>query len=137
MLPEPGITMPRLPVYEHDHGFYATPMENGLRFAGTAEFAGLAAPPDYRRAAILLEHGRRMFPGLGTSGASQWMGPRPSLPDNLPVIDRSPRFARVHFAFGHSHFGLMGAAVTGRLIADLVLGRPASIDLAPYRATRF
>jgi D-amino-acid dehydrogenase len=136
MLPNPGI-VPRLPVYNHDHGFYATPMENGLRFAGTAEFAGLDAPPDYRRAKILLRHAKAMFPGLDASGASEWMGRRPSLPDNLPVIDRSPRFPAVHYAFGHSHFGLMGAAVTGRLIAELVSGAPSSIDLAPYRVTRF
>ena len=73
----------------------------------------------------------------GSSGASEWMGHRPSLPDNLPVIDRSPRFPAVHYAFGHSHFGLMGAAVTGRLIAELVSGASPSIDLAPYRVTRF
>jgi D-amino-acid dehydrogenase len=136
MLPDPGI-MPRLPVMDHDRGFYATPMENGLRFAGTAEFAGLETPPDYRRARILLEHGKAMFPGIETAGATEWMGPRPSLPDNLPVIDRSPRFPRAYFAFGHSHFGLMGAAVTGKLTAALVAGRPPPLDLTPYRATRF
>jgi D-amino-acid dehydrogenase len=136
MLPNPGI-MPRLPVYNHDRSFYATPMENGLRFAGTAEFAGVDAAPDYRRAEILLRHAKAMFPGLDTSGASDWMGRRPSLPDNLPVIDRSPRFPRVAYAFGHSHFGLMGAAVTGKLVASLVIGAPPAIDLEPYRITRF
>jgi D-amino-acid dehydrogenase len=136
MLPNPGV-MPRLPVYNHDHNFYATPMETGLRFAGTAEFAGVDAAPDYRRAKVLLHHAKAMFPGLDAGGASEWMGRRPSLPDNLPVIDRSPRFPRVHYAFGHSHFGLMGAAVTGKLMAELVRGAPSSIDLRPYRITRF
>jgi D-amino-acid dehydrogenase len=136
MLPNPGV-MPRLPVLNYDQSFYATPMENGLRFAGTAEFAGVDAPPDYRRAKILLEHGKAMFPGLDATGATEWMGRRPSLPDNLPVIDRSPRFPAVYYAFGHSHFGLMGAAVTGKLIAELVSDAPSSIDLAPYRVTRF
>jgi D-amino-acid dehydrogenase len=137
MLPNPGVPMPRLPVLAADHSFYATPMENGLRFAGTAEFAGVDAAPDYRRAKILLELGKKMFPGLEATGATEWMGRRPSLPDNLPVIDRSPRFPAVHYAFGHSHFGLMGAAVTGKLIAELIAGKPSSIDLAPYRVTRF
>jgi glycine/D-amino acid oxidase-like deaminating enzyme len=137
MLPKPGVTMPRLPVLDYDHSFYATPMENGLRFAGTAEFAGIDAPPDYRRAKILLQHGKAMFPGLDASGATEWMGRRPSLPDNLPVIDRSPRFSSVYYAFGHSHFGLMGAAVTGKLIAELASDATSSIDLAPYCVTRF
>jgi D-amino-acid dehydrogenase len=136
MLPDPGI-MPRLPILNHDRGFYATPMENGLRLAGTAEFAGLEAPPDYGRAKILLRHAEAMFPGLRTAGATEWMGSRPSLPDNLPVIDRSPRFRNVVFAFGHSHFGLMGAAVTGKLVAELTRGATPSIDLRPYRVTRF
>jgi D-amino-acid dehydrogenase len=136
MLPDPGI-MPRIPVQNYDHGFYATPMENGLRFAGTVEFAGVDAPPDYRRAEILLRLGKEMYPALNTDGATQWMGCRPSLPDSLPVIDRSPRFPKVHYAFGHSHFGLMGAAITGKLVAELVAGTPSSIDLAPYRITRF
>ena len=31
---------------------YATPMEGGLRVAGTVEFAGLSAPPDWARAQV-------------------------------------------------------------------------------------
>ena len=136
MLPDPGVT-PRLPVSNRDHGFAATPMENGLRFAGTVEIAGLDAPPDFRRARVLLQHGKEMYPGLRTAGMTEWMGSRPSLPDGLPVIDVAPNFPSVHLAFGHSHYGLMGAAMTGKLIAELVTGVPPSIDLAPYSVRRF
>jgi D-amino-acid dehydrogenase len=65
------------------------------------------------------------------------MGCRPSLPDGLPVIDVSPRFPSIFFAFGHSHYGLMGGAITGKLIAELATGAAPSIDLAPYSADRF
>ena len=41
--------------------FVAMPMETGLRFAGTVELAGVRASPDWRRARILLEQGRRML----------------------------------------------------------------------------
>jgi D-amino-acid dehydrogenase len=136
MLPNPGV-FPRLPASNKDHGFAATPMENGLRFAGTVEIGGVDASPDYRRAKILLQHGKGMYPGLNTEGMTEWMGCRPSLPDGLPVIDVSPRFPSVFFAFGHSHYGLMGAAITGKLIAELATGAAPSIDLAPYRADRF
>ena len=136
MLPNPGI-VPRLPISNRDHSFAATPMENGLRFAGTVEIAGLDAPPDYRRARVLLEHGKGMYSGLDTEGMTLWMGCRPSLPDGLPVIDVSPKFPSILFAFGHSHYGLMGAAITGKLIAELATGATPSIDLAPYRADRF
>ena len=135
-LPNPGVA-PRIPVVNRDFSFTITPMENGLRFAGTAEFAGLEAPPELRRARMLLAHAVRMLPGIVGTGATEWMGSRPSLPDTLPVIDRSPRYANVYFAFGHGHFGVSEAPTTGRLIAELVGGRPPSLDLSPYRATRF
>src|SRR5260221_2352960 len=45
--------MPRIPVSDGEGKFATTPMEMGLRFAGTVELAGLNAPPDWRRAKIL------------------------------------------------------------------------------------
>src|SRR5207302_6781491 len=60
-------SMPRIPTADADGKFVATPMDTGLRFAGTVELAGLAAPPDWRRAQILLEQGRKLLPGLATS----------------------------------------------------------------------
>ena len=137
MIAGPGAT-PRGPIMHGERMFAATPMAAGLRLAGTAEFGGLSAPPNYARARALLEHGRRMFPGLDAAAAtSEWMGHRPALPDSLPVIARSPRFASVFFAFGHGHLGLTAAPITGRLIADLVAGRPPSLDIAPFAADRF
>ncbi len=65
------------------------------------------------------------------------MGNRPATPDSLPVIGRSPRQGNVIYAFGHGHLGLTQAAVTGRLVADIVAGRDSGVDLAPYSIARF
>jgi D-amino-acid dehydrogenase len=62
---------------------------------------------------------------------------RPSLPDSLPVIARSPRHPSVFFAFGHGHLGLSLAAVTGRLVAELASGQRPAVDVAAYRVDRF
>lgn len=132
----PGIE-PRHPITFADRHFVATPMEMGLRLAGTDELAGLAAPPNYARARLLLDLGRRMFNGLDTSRYTMWMGHRPGMPDTLPVIGRSPRFADVYFAFGHGHTGLTAAPMTGQLIADLIAGRKPRIDVRPFRIDRF
>ena len=132
----PGVDV-RLPVISGDLRFCITPMAAGLRLAGTVEFAGLDAPPDPSRPAIMVEHARRMLPALKTAPASHWMGFRPSMPDSLPVIGRSPHFGNVFFAFGHGHLGLTLAAVTGRAIADLAAGRAPAFDVAPFRAERF
>ena len=112
-------------------------MDEGLRLAGTSEFAGLDAAPDYRRAEVLRRQARDLFPDANIDDYSQWMGPRPSLPDSLPVIGASKRHAGIYYAFGHQHVGLTCAPKTGRLIADLVAGRTPNIDLAPYRVDRF
>jgi len=135
-IPEPGVT-PKIPVSNRDYSFAVTPMEMGLRFAGTAEFADVDATPDWRRADVLLELGAQMFPGLRSSNATRWMGGRPSLPDGLPVLDRSPLHHKAFFAFGNGHFGLMAAPMMGKAIAELVAGQTPSIDLSPFRANRF
>jgi len=136
MVPRPGISL-GLPVSDGGRGYYATPMAGGLRIAGTVELGGLTAPPNWRRADILLGHARRLLPDLDTAGSERWMGFRPSMPDSLPVISRSPRFRRVLFAFGHGHLGLTLAAVTGRLVADLAADKTPIVDPRPYRVDRF
>ncbi len=135
-LPDPGV-MPRLPIYSTWRGIVCTPLEHGLRLAGTVELGGLEAPPDWRRAEVLLTHARRWLPGIAADGASRWMGFRPSMPDSIPVISASPRHANAFFAFGHGHCGLGLGAKTGRLVADLVAGRDPGLDMAPYRVDRF
>jgi D-amino-acid dehydrogenase len=134
-------TMPRIPTADADGKFVATPMDTGLRFAGTVELAGLEAPPDWRRAQILLEQGRKMLPGLAASHPQErisvWMGHRPSLPDSLPVLGPSSATPDVIYAFGHGHVGMTSAPMTGKIVADLVAGRPPSIDIRPFSAGRF
>jgi D-amino-acid dehydrogenase len=128
---------PRIPVASGEGKYFVTPMEEGLRVAGTVELAGLDAPPDYRRADALLQHAARLLPGLSPGPAQRWMGHRPSLPDSLPVIGRAPRASNAWLAFGHGHVGLTGAAPTGAIVANLVAGREPFMDIAPFAATRF
>jgi D-amino-acid dehydrogenase len=114
-----------------------TPMDDGLRVAGTVEFAGLEPLPEHRRVEPLLAAARELLPALDIRDYSEWMGHRPCLPDSLPVIDRSRRYGNVFFAFGHGHQGLIGSGPTGRIIADMALGRDPGINLRPYAIDRF
>jgi D-amino-acid dehydrogenase len=129
--------MPRLPVYSNKRAFVCTPLEHGLRIAGTVELGGLEAPPDWRRADVLMTHAKRWLPGLQDRETSRWMGHRPSLPDSVPVISGSPHHRNAFFAFGHGHCGLGLGARTGKLVADLVAKRDPGIDMAPFRIDRF
>jgi len=120
-----------------EHNLMINPMAMGLRLAGSVEFAGLKAPPNYDRAGVLLAKGRELFPHLDASRTTEWMGHRPCLPDSLPVIGPAPGTDNAWLAFGHGHVGMCGGAVTGREIAHLVAGRPTQVDLEPFRANRF
>jgi D-amino-acid dehydrogenase len=135
MLPpaEPGL---RRPVIHGEGAFILVPMEEGVRLASQVEFAGLDAPPDFRRVRGLLPTAKRMLPSLTTEERSAWLGFRPSLPDSLPVIGPSPGLPDAYLAFGHGHLGLTEGPLTGRLIADLVAGRDPGFDLSPYRPGR-
>jgi D-amino-acid dehydrogenase len=136
MYSDPRFTLP-MPVFMPEHKFFVTPMETGLRIAGQSEFAGIDAEPNYARADILAKHMKRIFPDISEADATKWMGRRPSMPDSLPVIGRSTRFANAWYAFGHGHVGLCSGAPTGRIVADLIAGRAPSIDVTPYRPQRF
>jgi D-amino-acid dehydrogenase len=117
--------------------FMVTPTADGIRVGGTVEMAGLDAPPDYRRAKVLVKRAQEALPNLKAEQTSEWMGHRPALPDTVPVIGPSAKRRNVLYATGHGHLGLTYAATTSRLIADLVTGAKPAIDLKPYRVDRF
>ncbi|MES9902061.1 MAG: FAD-binding oxidoreductase [Sedimenticola sp.] len=136
MLNHSGIN-PAMPVMSGEHHFVTTPMAAGLRLAGTSELAGLKRPPNYTRAEVLLKHARRLWPELQGEATERWMGFRPTLPDSLPVLGPSTKIPGLYYAFGHQHLGLTLGAISGELMADMITGQPAKIDMKPYRADRF
>ncbi|WP_088346208.1 MULTISPECIES: FAD-dependent oxidoreductase [Rhodomicrobium] len=136
-LRDPQISL-RLPICAGDDKFVITPLSNGIRLAGTAEFAGLNAPPNWRRSDILLEAAKTILPEIdGAETATRWMGARPSTPDSLPIIGRTPKNPNIICAFGHSHLGLTLGAVTAELVADLVGRRGPNTGIAALRPDRF
>ncbi|VVM40123.1 D-amino acid dehydrogenase 1 [Pseudomonas fluorescens] len=128
----------RLPfaVTSLERKFIMTPMTDGLRLAGTVEFAGLDTPPNMERAWQLHRLSKGLFrEDLSAQDATTWMGFRPSLPDSLPIIDRVCG-GKVLLAFGHQHLGLTQAAVTAEWVGALASLNSAQ-PLALYRLDRF
>ena len=136
MYSEPGVEL-RQPVMFADWKFVANSMRDGLRLAGTAEFAAADRPANARRTRMLERLAGACIDGLDRSQPSRWVGARPSLPDSLPVIGRSHLHPDVVFAFGHGHTGLTASATTARIVAALVAGETPPIDIAPFRPDRY
>lgn len=63
-IPNPAVDL-RIPLLHKTRGFAVTPMEMGMRLAGTVEIAGLEIPMNERRAEVLLRQGKTIFPCHG------------------------------------------------------------------------
>ncbi len=131
-----GVSLSR-PVLYASGGFVNTPVESGLRIAGTVEIAPLDAKPNFRRAEILVKKAQRsLFPGLKHTDGSQWIGARPFMPDTLPVIGPAPGVEDTWLAVVHGQLGITMGPTTGKLVSAMITGRSPAVDLTPYRANR-
>ncbi len=67
---------------------------------------------------------------------NHWAGIRPGSPNGIPFIDRHPEIDNLFINAGHFRNGLAMAPASAQLVSDLMLGRPVSVDPAPYRLNR-
>lgn len=135
-LPEPGIRL-NGPIVDGKQHFGVTPMADGVRLAGTIEFADLDAAPNMARAEMLLPLTKTMLPELNGPIDRKWMGNRPLTPDSLPVLGVAPKAANTILAYGHGQLGLTMGPATGRIVAALARGEDPGIDMTPYRPDRY
>ena len=119
-----------------DSGLYLTPMEQGLRAAGTVELGGLDNPPSKKRIDYVINQAKLLINNLPEPYDS-WMGFRPTLPDFLPVIGKSKFKDNIFYAFGHNHLGWTLGAITGKVIRDSVIERKSNFNLSHFLSSRF
>ena len=103
-----------------ESGMYLTPLHNRLRAVGTVELGGLHSEISQARIDYIARDAKRLLPAL-QDYQNPWLGFRPTLPDCLPVLGRSPKFKNIFYAFGHNHLGWTLGPTTGKLITNLML----------------
>ena len=124
------------PLVFEDRSLILTRFRSGLRAASFVEFAHPDTPPDARKWRALAGHARDL--GLPVTGEGRpWMGARPTLPDYLPAIGRSPAADNLLYAFGHQHLGLTLAPLTASLVAALATGETPPVSLRAFDLSRF
>lgn len=86
----------------------------------------------------MLRRAVEYLPTIGNLSALRvWTGHRAATPDKLPLIGPSNVSDRIWLATGHEGLGITTSLGTGRLLADLLLGRASEISAAPYSPARF
>jgi glycine oxidase len=65
-----------------------------------------------------------------------WAGLRPGSPDGLPYLGPVPGWSNAFVAAGHFRSGIQLSPASGRLMADLMLGRPTTQPLDAFRLDR-
>jgi D-amino-acid dehydrogenase len=124
-------------VLDADNGYVLAPMLGGIRLTTGAEFAHRDAAPSPVQLLQVEPHARRLFPLAERIEPQPWMGARPCIPDMLPVIGPAPRHKGLWFCFGHAHHGLTLGPVSGRLLAEMMVGEQTFTDPAPFGVERF
>lgn len=135
-VPDSGTNLSRTVVLT-DRKVFITPMDTGLRVAGTVEFGGLIREPNQRRAALLEKHAKEGLPALSLTNVTTWMGHRPCMPDSMPVLGSVPKHPGLWLSFGHGHLGLTSSSTTGRLLAEAMCTGRTPPQLTPFSMTRF
>ncbi len=122
-------TLPRHALQDVARKITMTPLGSRLRAAGTAELAGNDATINRRRAESLHSHMRAMLPAAAADTIpSYWAGLRPMTPDSLPVLGATA-IEGLWLNTGHGSLGWTMACGSGRIVADLVAGKPPAISL--------
>jgi D-amino-acid dehydrogenase len=128
-----------LPIIDAAMHAAITPLGDRLRIAGTAEFAGydtsLASGRINNLFDLLLGVYPSFAPHLDRNAAAPWAGLRPVSADGVPRIGKLA-LENLYVNAGHGHLGWTFAAGSGRLLADLMMGKPTAIDARPYDAER-
>jgi glycine oxidase len=127
----------RLKVVLRTPDVYFVPRGDGRIVIGaTVEDAGFDKRVDEATVARLLDQAAEVWPGVRQAQiVESWAGLRPATADELPVIDTCG--GRSWVATGHFRNGILLAPGTARVLREMILGEPPSVDVAAFRCGRF
>jgi glycine oxidase len=114
------------------------PRRSGKIFVGaTVEDVGFDKTVESDTIAQMHAAAARLVPELAAAEVIEsWAGLRPGTPDNLPLLGETETRG-VFTAAGHFRNGILLAPVTARILAGLVAGRPAPLDISAFSPLRF
>lgn len=131
---------PKLPSILVEARIATTPMVHGLRIAGTMELAGINHTINQPRIDGIIESLKVAMPSLADydfSSIRPWAGLRPCTPDGLPYIGRVSSLSNLQVGTGHAMLGWTLGPITGKMLAEEVLGEKASVKSELLKVERY
>jgi D-amino-acid dehydrogenase len=129
---------PKIPCYFYERSVVATPWKSGFRLGGTMEFSGLNSRIISTRIQNLKSvAGEYLKEPFHEPVIEEWVGMRPMLYDDLPIIDRTSNPRNLIVATGHGMAGISMATGTGKLVAEIIAGQEPHIDPSAFSIKRF
>jgi len=108
-----------------------TPMANDIRFGGTMEIThNNDTKINQNRLQGIINSVNDFYPDLDIEMPKvkdTWYGFRPCTPSGMPIITKSKKITNLTFATGHAMMGLSLAPATGKVVAELISGKPTSV----------
>ena len=127
------------PIVQQVYGHYMVPWaDRRVAVGATVEDAGFATDVTAGGVNEIMREALRVMPGLaGATLGEVRVGLRPASIDDSPLLGPLPGVANVFVATGHGANGLLLGPISGRIVADLVLGTDPPLDPAPFSPARF
>lgn len=128
---------PQSTLMDETHKVAITRLGDRIRVAGQAEIIGYNKRLGPHATDTVRHVVTDLFPrGGDVAKAEGWTGLRPMTPDGTPIIGPT-RYDNLFINSGHGTLGWTMSAGSGRLTADLVLGRPPEIPIDGLTVARY
>jgi len=113
---------------------YVIPRQDGRVLVGsTLEHTGFDKQTTAQARAELESEAQRIVPALAQFPVEKhWAGLRPGSPDGVPFIGACPDTEGVYINTGHYRNGVVLAAASAQLLADIVLGQETVLPITDY-----
>jgi len=109
-----------------------TPMNGFTRFAGTMEIAGINNAISAIRVEAIAKAASQFYPDITLNELEKndaASGLRPVSPDGLPYIGKSQKCSNLTMATGHAMMGWSMATATGKLVSEIIMEKPLTLNL--------
>src|SRR5881296_767558 len=121
----------------HDRGYVLARGGDAL-LGTTMEHAGFDCRVTNEGLAQIFRGAVRLLPALLNHAVQRmWAGLRPMTGDGRPIVGPDPDVERLWYAAGHGRNGILLAALTGEIIADLVTKGETDVDISALSIERF